>query len=319
MDELELTREALHEPAVDPAARERIRGRVAAAIQREGPRRRRRRAFGAAAAVAAVLAIVVVLALAAPFAQAPAAAAELRRLAKVVSESPALQAGPGEYVLAHSEGVYTETSTHLETGISFDVLVRVDIKNWIASDGSGVRRTEYLSTDFASAIDRQAWVEAGRPDVPAAGEVLLDHYEGHGPWTDLSELPTDPADLLRALRSGEPVVRSPGDDQTFLLIGELLAQGDASPELRAALFEVAARLGGVVLVGDVRDRLQRPGVGLAIDGPVFRTQLVFDPETAHLLAYEKYWLQDDGSIGSIFSWLASFPAVVVDSAPGARR
>jgi len=140
---------------------------------------------------------------------------------------------------------------------------------------------------------------------------------GQAPWFDLRALPTDTQALLDALRSGSPVRRPSGDDQTFLLIGELLfAQGNASPELRSALFEVAAELQRVELVGDVADPLGRPGVALAVDGVSSRTQLVFDPETAELLAIELYPLGGDGSVGPVGSWTASYPAVVVDSPPG---
>lgn len=134
-----------------------------------------------------------------------------------------------------------------------------------------------------------------------------------GSWFDLSALPTDPEQLLDALRS---VPRPPGDDQVFLLIGELLAQGDASPGLRSSLFEVTAKLEGVELVAEVADpRGGRSGVGLQIDGTESRKRLVFDPQTADLLAIELYPVEADGSVGPVSSWVVSHPAMVVDSAP----
>jgi hypothetical protein len=113
------------------------------------------------------------------------------------------------------------------------------------------------------------------------------------------------------------VERAPGDDQVFLTIGELLAQGDASPRLRAALFEVAAGLEGVELVGDDTDPLGRQGIAVAIDGAGARTQLVFEPDSSTLLAIELYPISQDGSIGPLDSWTAVSPTTVVDSAPGA--
>jgi hypothetical protein len=106
-----------------------------------------------------------------------------------------------------------------------------------------------------------------------------------------------------------------GDDQVFLLIGDLMAQGDTPPDLRASLFESAARLEGIQEAGEVTDPLGRVGIGLTIDGVSLRTQLVFDPETADLLASELYPIRADGSIGARMSWAAYHPAKVVDHSP----
>jgi hypothetical protein len=316
MDELELTRKALRGPAADPAARERVRARLVVAIAGEG-RRRRRRVFAAAAAIAAVLAAILVTTLALPFGPPSAAASELRRLGAVAAASPAPKIGPGEYVLAHSEELSLELRTDVVAGASFTVLSRLDIQTWIASDGSGFRRIEVISSGFAAPADREAWEAAGRPDVPRAGDIELKPYSaGKAPWFDLSVLPNAaPQSLLDALRSGLPVRRPPGDDQVFLLIGQLLAQGNASPELRSKLFEVAAELEGVELVGEVADPLGRQGIALAVDGAGSRTQLVFDPESAELLAIELYPLGGDGSVGPVSAWTASYPAIVADSPP----
>ena len=89
----------------------------------------------------------------------------------------------------------------------------------------------------------------------------------------------------------------------------------ASPEVRAALLEAAARLEGIRKVGAVADPLKREGIALALDGASIRTQLVFDPETAELLSIELYPIRPDGSIGDVSAWRAFQPAMVVDSSP----
>jgi hypothetical protein len=320
MNELELTRAAFREPAADTAARERARVRLLQAIDEEERRRRRpsvrsRLAVLAAAAALATVVILVVVVVTTPFGGQSAAAAELRRLGAIASTNQALTPGVGEFVLARSDELRPEARTDLVSGLSFTVLSRLRIENWIASDGSGYRRTEVISVDFASASDREAWEQAGRPEVQQAGGVRLERYRpGKTPWFDVGSLPTDPEQLLEVLRSGSPIPWPSSDDKIFKLIGSLLAQGDASPELRSALFEVATELEGVQLIGEVTDPLDRQGVGLVVDGTASRTQLVFDPATSHLLAIEFYPI-NDGSIGALESWAASEPAMVVDSAP----
>jgi hypothetical protein len=169
-----------------------------------------------------------------------------------------------------------------------------------------------VSSGFASDADHDAWIRAGSPELPRPGEVRREQYPaGEAPWFEIDSLPKDPGRLLAALRSGELIEHRPGDDQVFLLIGELLAQGDASPQVRSALFEVAARLDGVDLVGEVVDPRGRRGEGMALDGASSRTQLVFDPETARLLAIELYSTPGD----RLSSWSTFEPPTVVNSPP----
>ena len=319
MDELELTRAAFGRPAADAAARERARARLVEAIEEE---RRDRRSSSrprltvlVAAAVFVSVALVAVM-VTTPFGGPSAAAAELRRLGAIASANQALTPGPGEFVLARSDELRPEARTDLVSGLSFTVDSRLRIENWIAEDGSGYQRTEVITVDFATPSDREVWEEAGRPDLAQAGDVRLERYKpGKAPWFDVGALPTDPDELLEVLRSGTPIPWPSGDGKIFELIGSLLAQGDASPELRSALFQIATDLDGVQLIGEVRDPLDRQGVGLVVDGAASRTQLVFDPATSHLLAIEFYPISDDGSIGALESWAASAPAQVVDSRP----
>jgi hypothetical protein len=74
----------------------------------------------------------------------------------------------------------------------------------------------------------------------------------------------------------------------FIRIGELLASADATPELRAALYRVAAGLPGVELGGATADPSGRPGVAVSMTysqrGAAVRASMIFDPETSELLA-----------------------------------
>jgi len=314
MDGSELTRRAFGEPEDDHGAIERAHARLLVAIRAEEARKRRKRRVVLPAAVTiAVAAAAVVVSLIGPIGSSTAAAADLRRLGTIASSAEGPDVGEGKYLLITSDELRVEARTEL-TGSSYAVLTRLRLQIWIASYGSGFRRTEVISSDFKSDADRRAWEEAGRPPVPQAGEIT-EEPAGTFFWVDMTGVPDEPSQLLSALRSGSIVPRPPGDDQVFLLIGELLAQGDASPALRAALFEAAARLEGIEDVGEMIDPLGRDGLALAIDGASLRTQLVFDQDTAELLSIELYTIEADGSVGARDSWRAFHPASVVDPPP----
>jgi hypothetical protein len=323
MDELDLTRRALGDEEPDPRERRqalaRIRTRLDAAIETERFRRRpARRLVPPIAAAILAIGLVVLIALGLPFGR-PAAADELRRLAAIAAGARGPVVGPGEFLLMRSEEFGLQGQTYLdERGIqfAFNLTVRLRVETWFAADGSGVHRTRWLSADFASERDRRVWIEAGSHPVPEAGDELVERFApGEGRWIDLSALPTSPGRLLADLRAGRIIERAPGDDQVFLTIGELLARADAPPAVRAALFEAAARLDGVELMGEDADPLGREGVALAIQGTTRRTELIFDPDSARLLAHETYLVRSDGSVGPIFAWTAVQGASVVDSAP----
>ncbi len=69
-------------------------------------------------------------------------------------------------------------------------------------------------------------------------------------------------------------------------IGELLADPNTTPELRAALFRVAAGLDGVSLTRDVLDPVGRPAIELSVTTEERLHHWWFDPETQQLLAWQ---------------------------------
>jgi hypothetical protein len=319
MNEFELARRIFGEPEDDAEARDRLRGRMLDAIAGEPVRlaaRRRRRWRATAAVVAAALSLGLVATLILPSANA-AAAAELRRLGQLAATPEGPNIGSGQFVLTRWDELRPEIQTFLDSGLTFTVISRLRVATWIAADSSGFRRTEVISSGFASQEDRLTWVTQGRPDVlPMAGDVREETYPVEdSPWLDTSALPTDPDRLLEALRSREGIQGPLGDEEVFLRIGDVLALGDAPSDLRAALFEVAAKLEGVRLVGTVNGPLGHPGVAVYVDGANARTQLVFDPQSARLLAIEDYPLFEDGSRGPLHSWIAPRGTKIVDQAP----
>jgi len=83
-------------------------------------------------------------------------------------------------------------------------------------------------------------------------------------------------------------VGAPEDDASLLLtIGTLLGQGNASPELRKALFEVASQIPSATLVSRVVDPIGRPGTGVVVSSNGSTAELIFDPNTSELLSREQ--------------------------------
>lgn len=311
MDEFDLIRRMLAEPE-EPEALERVRLRLQQAMEREERRVARSPRWPRLLPIAAVLGIVlaIVVALIVPSGQ-EAAAAELRRFAGIASHHEPLVLGPDEFLLIRWEELRPEGIT-LVGETSYDLITRLSVSTWVTPDGSAFRRELVISSRFASEADRQTWVELGSPDLTLPR--TYDYRAGQQPLHDVSDLPADPGRLLELLRRGDITQRPEGDDQVFIVIGELLAQGDAPPEVQGALFEAAAQLDGVELIGDVNDPIGRRGVAVSIDGPAGRSQLVFDPDSAQLLAIEQYETAPDGEERFDW-WIAPYPTVVVEEAP----
>ena len=101
----------------------------------------------------------------------------------------------------------------------------------------------------------------------------------------------------------------------FVFVGDSLRETNASPEQRAALYAVAARIPGVDLVGPVTDSAGRRGIAVAKDDNVnhIRSTLVFDPRTSVLLAEEESTANGQQPTANVIrareSERSSFPAL----------
>jgi len=99
-------------------------------------------------------------------------------------------------------------------------------------------------------------------------------------WDQLYALPTDPAKLEPVLQSD---IKGAGPNPTaelYTVVGDLLRESPAPPALREALYEIAAGIPGVKLVGHYKDALGRTGTAVERDGET----LVIDPANGELLA-----------------------------------
>lgn len=249
------------------------------------------------AGAAAAIAVAVLVVPGGPSKPTSAAATVLAREAAVAASQPtASPLPPGDYLYMGSVGVALSTqlgadqpssATSSSGGPSqtYSVLAPLNRQVWIAADGSGRLEQTYGTPRFLTSADRAAWVADGEPSVlPASANV--DSLEGKGELApDLSGLPTDPTALLANIENGK--VENAGvpvsDAEAFKTVGSLLENTAASPTLRAALYQVAAKIPGVTLVGTVTDAVGRSGTAVAFTSGGERDELIFNPTTSALL------------------------------------
>jgi hypothetical protein len=320
MPELELLRRGYPEtPADTAAAREAalaaLRERIEASSR---PRRRPRLAVAVAGiAATAVIAGAVLVGSGTPGGggTASAAAAEaLRGAAEAARSQPMVEVpDDGRYLYFRSVEAYM---TQTDIGASWlEPRVR---ETWVRP-GGGRARTAYAPYQSIGPRDRRIFEERGLP-LPVAPDRAR--------WSRAAsperlDLPSDPDALFERLHD-EASGHSEGTNrQMFTLVRDgLLDPSATTPEQRAALYEVAARIPGVELDGRARDRAGRPGIAVSIrnepDGRVDR--LIFDPGTGALLASEEVALPEGGfgyRPGELIGY-ATYRTAIVD-AVGERR
>jgi hypothetical protein len=340
MNDLELIRQ-FRDEVPEPDARAR-RAAFAAMFEAEhSTQRQPRAAFPARRrwpAVAAAMSAAVILALAVPVllpsghrGSAPAASATqvLLRAAQVAArQEQGGSPGPGQYVYTKSDNAYMNYWAE-----GFSVLMPQVREIWIGTDGSGRILETNGTPTFLSDQDHAAWESSGSPDL--GGEKTSDEtFEPSGPpapspgstaeaggglyYQDLSTLPTDPAELRAKIESREIESGPPGDAETFTIIGDLLRETYAPPALRAALYQAAAGLSGVELVGETKDPEGRDGVGVAYTSAGIRHELIFDPNTSALLGEQDVVVDPAPTglhvdAGTVVGWAAYLSSGIVDS------
>jgi hypothetical protein len=290
-------------PADEPAARERARLQLVAAIELEEARRNssarslttRRRRLMLIPAIAVLGAILV--AVPPLLGGSSAAALALRALSKVAREQPPVGAGGGEFVYTRTVG----TRRAAEVGLGQDTVVftpeRFTREVWMATDGSG------------------RVLDGDRDEEMGAGGLAV---------IDGATLPSDPDELQAAIETGEVLDGTGTPASTFDVVGNLLRESYLAPDLRSALFQVAADIEGVELVGTTQDRLGREGIAVAHTDAGIRHELIFDEKSSALLGEQRVVVDptalaspgDDGSSDdlqtgeTLFSAAYSDPAIV---------
>jgi hypothetical protein len=206
----------------------------------------------------------------------PAAVGALQHAATVAAQGPAaLNIGDG-YVYTKTDAVWAFSSE------KFTYLRPLTREFWIAADGSGRIRETVEEPIFLAESERQTFVDGGfqvsaiNEDFPA-GELAALPY---GPLpSDLNQL----RDVVRGVaEASHPWPRT--DAQMFVVIGDLLRDPLTPPDVRASLFNLAATLPGIELLGEMRDEVGRVGLAVSMTHWWVEQQIIiFDPETSALL------------------------------------
>jgi RNA polymerase sigma-70 factor (ECF subfamily) len=243
-----------------------------------------------------------------PAGPAPASAA-LNRLARLIAAQP-LTPKPGQYLYLESRSAYPAFSGSCAT-------VAVDHRQiWVGADGSGLDRNTEEPERFTSAADRAGCLRAD-PEMRLRSGGTSDDWNAPrclvtGIEVDWSKLSSDPHVLLQQMRQRDGGPTTPGED--FQHIGDFLRNTTAPPAVRATLYQAAALIPGIQLLGAVRDHNGRPGLGIAYpsEGPYpekgASSELIFDQQTGKLLGERGH-----GPLGSY--WAVYLSEKVVNGLP----
>jgi hypothetical protein len=305
-----------------------------ARVPRRGPYQR----WLAVAGVAAVIAAVVLLPTVGrdrPQSLASASEALNRAAANIERGSGALWPGPGEYLYVRTKSAFLNSAPE-DPGWS--VMLPETGEFWTATDGSG--RWLIVSGDpfWPSERDRARWEAAGSPELGGnhrsdqdiaplkRNEPFASFGSGSLTLEEFLSLPTEPDELYARIEQGGRTTDNPVSYQMFVIIGDLLRTELVSPDLRAALYRVAADIPGIRLVGNVVDPVGRKGVAVTIDqtsatpgveDPGVQHELIFDPDTGAFLAERevmtKPWDYVGAEPGTVIGYRAILETRVVDS------
>jgi hypothetical protein len=173
-----------------------------------------------------------------------------------------------------------------------------DEETWWATDGSGQIRNDGTRQDKYPQLPSGVYGQAKFP----IGK-------------DVSGLSTDPTELAKQLSEGafghwlqgEPEPHRVWDAATTLL----LDFPNATPDLRAALFEVASQQDGVQTIADAHDPAGRNALALELtsETEAITWTMYFDPETHQLMAWTSVYDGNPPAWVILDSGIADSPGV----------
>jgi hypothetical protein len=241
-------------------------------------------AVGGAAVV--LIAGVVLLSVGLPGGATASAAPILREAAGIALEQPAPpNLAEGQYLYVKSFNIDLTVVNGGKEG-SYTALFSTDREVWMGQQ-SVLRTSAAGEPQFPTEEDRQSWIDAGSPYlIGGTAEISLGAASA-------PDLPTDPDELFDRLKQDAEGAGTGLYEEMFVLVGDNLRESLASPEQRAALYEVAARLPGVELIGNVTDSAGREGVAVSMDDDQahIRCTLIIDTDTSVLLSEERTALE----------------------------
>lgn len=253
---------------------------------------------------------------------ASAEAAEVLRSAAKAARVEAV--GPPEGRYRYTRAEVATLTTEERDGQSFTVYFPFVREMWVAPDESGRVHEKNAEPVFLRPRDRAAWEAAGSPELWERDPWDDEFGPSELPYEDFSEYSTDPDELYeqierKAVESSDAVPESV-TQRMFVIVTDLLSETVTPPELRAALYEVAARIPDVELLGRVTDPRGRPGVAVGVtwETDSVRLELIFDDDTfSELLAVREVlvgpvgWV--DAEPGTAFRWTVYLESGAVDS------
>jgi hypothetical protein len=267
---------------------------------------------------------------------APATATDFRTLSLAAAAQPTPERpGPGQFLYTTSEALSQLCLKPAQGATSYgyfdNCAIRVDriarTRLWLASNGSGRIIGTLRHPTFPAPRDRVNWLAGGRPSLRIApSDQRFGPHTLESPGTfgglNLWKLTTSPAKLA-ALISARKIESGPaGPREDFVQVGDLLRNTDAPSALRSALFQVAARIPGVRLLGTVTDHIGRAGLGVAyivyppkgtFTGEYAEQELIFNPVTSALLAEQEVLVDTNAHTSTLGTWTVYLTSVVVDS------
>jgi hypothetical protein len=219
-------------------------------------RRKRRRRLAVTGIVAAAASAALVLGPTVPLTGRPAANAEAAQLLLRAGAAAGGQQGDWQ-----SAKYWRSVSSYVRSGEE----VRREI--WIGHHDIGVLKDPGVD-DGVIPLEVAAF--------PTGGSFVT--------WDQLFALPTDADALEERLRDGIHGAGPDDDSELFVIVGDLLRESPAPPAVRKALWEVAAGIPGIELVGAVTDHAGRAGVAVERNG----MRYVIDPDDGRLLEEDSH-------------------------------
>jgi hypothetical protein len=219
------------------------------------------------------------------------AAETLRQAASSPLSGPSRPLRPGEYWY-----VQRRTRWFFEAGDRYRFIQPQIREDWVGADGSRRWRTAPQGPPiFPTRRDHERWIAGGRLRGglgktsdhrvgPPAGPAFFLGNDGYS-YRQLANLPLDPARLYQRLHTAakECDCGQSVNQETFVMVGDLLRDPPLPKDLRAALLRAAARIPGIDLVSDTRDLDGRPGIGVTYGEGSQASTLVFDRRTHEFL------------------------------------
>jgi hypothetical protein len=245
------------------------------------------------------------------------AAALLREAADGAAAQPYVPLRPGQYWYTKQTGTISVSSGRADgRGPSPSVYVPTTSEEWTAYRGWGRTRSVMGKRIlFPTPTAKRDWIAMGRR---WAGEVTdmrvapqrapVDSLDDPGQLSPraLRALPTDPEKLYeriaavalrRKRQTRASLTRRDEAELMWMIAVGLIAQGTAPtpPALRAAAYEVLARIPFVESRGRAQDALGRPGSVVAFETRGVRVELLIDPATGTLLEQRHVLTRDNYS------------------------